>query len=578
MVTKGYGIFSPEIQMASDWGANAGLLTLKGEWWRIISSIFLHYGVLHLVLNMNALFVIGPLVERFFGSTRFFFLYFYSGIMGGIVSLWHSPLIVRAGASGAIFGLIGGMTAIAFIPKLRPPAFIAKMLISSGVFFVVVNSAIGLSVPFIDNAGHFGGLIGGAITGMILASSPGSRTKNEFNCEFFIRLLIATLVVFITCYFLLLDNTKIENALQVQQSATLYEKARTLVIEESYIESMNLARRASDLGDIHSPNLVGYLFARGLGIEADPIEAAVWFKLGADRGDPFAMMNLYHYYNSAKPVGVDLSEINNLLLAAAKKEHFPAHSQLEMIFSAFKYVDGEYYAQQITQIKKAIYNDADANIPGMIALKGWILYYGYFVPKDRALGLKLLHNAYDIGAGRAGEMLGRIYRTESEDQPADLPLAQKFFETGAQKGDPRAQYQLAIGYRDGLGTSIDIVKASNWFKRAAEQAYSPAKDALKKLEDEARSTTGNTGTPGGDKGAAPPPETVTRTGKIISGPNKGKTVTEFSDGTQEIKAPGTPPSSPSPIPQTGDIKEHDGKRYEFKGGDPNKKSNWKEAK
>jgi hypothetical protein len=58
---------------------------------------------------------------------------------------------------------------------------------------------------------------------------------------------------------------------------------------------------------------------------------------------------------------------------------------------------------------------------------------------------------------------------------------------------------------------------------------------LKKLEDEARSTTGNTGTPGGDKGAAPPPETVTRTGKITSGPNKGKTVTEFSDGTQEIK-------------------------------------------
>lgn len=91
MMTKGYGVFSPDVQLASDWGANDGSLTLNGEWWRIVTSMFLHYGVLHLLLNMNLLWISGPLIERIFGSTRFLFLYFYAGVIGAIVSLWYSP-------------------------------------------------------------------------------------------------------------------------------------------------------------------------------------------------------------------------------------------------------------------------------------------------------------------------------------------------------------------------------------------------------------------------------------------------------------------------------------------------------
>lgn len=477
MVTEGYGVFSPDTKMASDWGANDGSLTLNGEWWRIISSLFLHYGVLHLLLNMNVLWIFGSQFERIFGSTKFLFLYFYSGVIGAIVSLWYSPWKVGIGASGAIFGLIGGLTAIAFIPKLRPPVSIAKGWITSGFFFVVINGAIGLSIPVIDNAAHFGGLIGGAICGIILASSSGSKHKNKLDFALAMRLMVATTVVVSTAYFLLLNNTIIQKDLQTKKSVALYDKSVKLIASDDYIDAMELARKASDLGDPLAPNLVGVLHNRGWGVKKDPVEAALWFKLGVERDDPYAMVNLSNYYRSAKPPGVKFSEMNTLLLSAAKKEHFPAHVQLELSV-LFSNCDG----QEGEHLKKAIFDGAEEGVPAMIALKGWLFYDGRCVSKDQLLGIKLLHKSYDLGAGRAGDMLGRIYRNATEDRPADLVQALKYFETGAEKGDPRAQYELAVAYRDGLGVPIDQIRAVHWFKKAAAQKNSKAKDALKQLE------------------------------------------------------------------------------------------------
>jgi membrane associated rhomboid family serine protease/TPR repeat protein len=479
MVTQGYGVFSPDTQMATAWGGLDGPLTLNGEWWRIFTYMFLHYGVLHLVLNMNVLWIFGPLTERLFGSTKFLLLYLLSGTIAAIVSIWYSPLKVALGASGAIFGLSGAITAIALTPKLRPPAQMAKSLINAGIFFVVVNGVIGLSLPMVDNAAHFGGVIGGAMIGLILASPARSSSKNDLNSALALRLSAATLLIIGSSYFLLLNNAGIQKELQTHKSETFFKQAREAFKAEKFDETLMFARSASDLGHVYAPNFVGYLYGKGLGVDVDSTQASVWFKLGAERGDPQAMLNLYKYDLSAKPAGVSTIDMNNLLLMSAKKEYFPALSSLEL---TLLFATGKCDDQDIAELRNAIFQGAEENNPAMVALKGWMLYHGKCAPIDHELGMKLLHKSYELGAGRAGDMLGRIYLTASGDQVANLEVARKFFETGAQKGDPRAQYELGIAFRDGLGVSKDSAKAATWLKRSAAQDHDLARSALKQLE------------------------------------------------------------------------------------------------
>lgn len=90
------------------WGAKVNYLIANGEWWRLITPIFLHIGFLHLVMNSIALYYIGPLIEKIFGNSRFFIIYLFAGFSGVFASYLLSPSL-SAGASGAIFGCFGAL-------------------------------------------------------------------------------------------------------------------------------------------------------------------------------------------------------------------------------------------------------------------------------------------------------------------------------------------------------------------------------------------------------------------------------------------------------------------------------------
>src|SRR5690606_40325500 len=94
---------------SSDLVANYGPHSLAGQWWRLVSCMFVHIGLLHLGVNLWALYAIGPLVERMLGHVGFVLLYFISGCLASFASVWFSPMVVSAGASGALFGLVGGL-------------------------------------------------------------------------------------------------------------------------------------------------------------------------------------------------------------------------------------------------------------------------------------------------------------------------------------------------------------------------------------------------------------------------------------------------------------------------------------
>lgn len=164
MILSGVHFLLPENQSLLEWGANFRPLTLASQWWRLFTAIFLHIGILHLLLNMYALLYIGLLLEPYLGKTRFLAAYLISGIAASVTSLcWHD-LTISAGASGAIFGMYGVFLALLTTNLLDKS--VKKALLASIAVFVGYNILNGLKPDSgIDNAAHIGGLISGLMIG-----------------------------------------------------------------------------------------------------------------------------------------------------------------------------------------------------------------------------------------------------------------------------------------------------------------------------------------------------------------------------------------------------------------------------
>jgi rhomboid protease GluP len=174
MLAGGAGLWhSPNgVQLA--WGANFGPATQDGEWWRLGTAMFLHFGVVHLIVNMWALWDAGRLVERSFGPVRFAGIYCFSGIAGNLLSLVsHHGQAVSGGASGAIFGVYGALLVFLWFERrhIDPREF--RWLFWGALAFAVVIIALGLLIPGIDNAAHCGGLLAGLLSGVTLLRRIG---------------------------------------------------------------------------------------------------------------------------------------------------------------------------------------------------------------------------------------------------------------------------------------------------------------------------------------------------------------------------------------------------------------------
>jgi rhomboid protease GluP len=165
----GGGVFVPNAEAMIRLGTDYTPLTLGGQWWRLLTSTFLHFGLLHLAFNMWALYVNGRVAERIYGSLRYLIIYVVAGLSGSVASLFWHPIVNGAGASGAIFGVLGAL--IAFFLQRRgsvPPSVIKSQRASAAVF-VAYNLLNGVGHRGIDNAAHLGGLFGGFVMAYVLA-------------------------------------------------------------------------------------------------------------------------------------------------------------------------------------------------------------------------------------------------------------------------------------------------------------------------------------------------------------------------------------------------------------------------
>ena len=175
MVGNGVAPVEPQTDAMLRWGALSTRLVLTGQTWRLATCLFLHFGVLHLALNMWGLVMIGRAVERFYGHVGFAGLYLLAGLGGALASLYMHPIGICAGASGAIFGLIGGLLAFLVVRQRDFPSAIFKPMRRGTLSFIAINLILSRASPSIDMAGHVGGLATGFVVGLCLAPRAVTR-------------------------------------------------------------------------------------------------------------------------------------------------------------------------------------------------------------------------------------------------------------------------------------------------------------------------------------------------------------------------------------------------------------------
>ena len=153
------------------WGADFAILTASGEWWRMLTSMFLHGGILHIAVNMWALRNLGYTAELFYGRRNFLIIYFLSGLAGSAGTMVWNPIRVSVGASGAIFGVAGALAALVYFKKLPVDRALLRRDVGSIGGVIIFNLIIGARLATIDNSAHVGGLIAGTLLGFALPAT-----------------------------------------------------------------------------------------------------------------------------------------------------------------------------------------------------------------------------------------------------------------------------------------------------------------------------------------------------------------------------------------------------------------------
>jgi len=201
MLGNGAGLWHAQNSIQLAWGANFGPATQDGQWWRLGSALFLHFGLIHLAMNLWALWDGGQLVERMFGHLRFIIIYLASGLCGNLLSLViQGNEAVSGGASGAIFGVYGALLVFVWRERqqLNPGEF--RWLFWGALGFSAVSITLGLIIPGIDNSAHIGGLIAGCLLGMLFGRALTTSSPWRWQHRIFSGSLLAGGIIYLATH------------------------------------------------------------------------------------------------------------------------------------------------------------------------------------------------------------------------------------------------------------------------------------------------------------------------------------------------------------------------------------------
>jgi rhomboid protease GluP len=218
MVARGASLWMPTLDQLMFWGADRpNNVLVYGEWWRIVTAMFVHVGILHLATNMWCLWNLGLLAEPLMGSFGLFAAYILTGAAGNLLSTlknWMYPIHdasggilfqAGAGASGAVFGIAGALIVLLRSKVLPVPPEEVRRLRKSVIYFAAINLVIGLSINFgsgftgveVDNSAHIGGFLCGLLFAAPMVPRIGSpRGEFQFKLRLTVALIVLLLVLF----------------------------------------------------------------------------------------------------------------------------------------------------------------------------------------------------------------------------------------------------------------------------------------------------------------------------------------------------------------------------------------------
>lgn len=171
------------------YGGNHRELIRLGDYYRLITSMFIHVDLLHLLCNCYSLYVVGNQIESFFGKTKYLIIYFGSGIIASLLSICFNTSF-SIGASGAIFGLLGSILYFGYHYRL----YLGNVLKTQIIPLIILNLLIGFASTGIDNAAHIGGLIGGILVSMICGLKYKSNKVERFNGILMTIILLSVII------------------------------------------------------------------------------------------------------------------------------------------------------------------------------------------------------------------------------------------------------------------------------------------------------------------------------------------------------------------------------------------------
>lgn len=171
-------------------GANYGPYTLTGQWWRLLSYMFMHGGILHIAFNMWCLWDLGALCESLYGRVTYAAIYLITGAAAGLTSVAWNPGVLSVGASGAIFGLAGAMIASFYLGEFSLPSIAIRGTLRSLLIFAAFNLFFGSMFAGVDNAAHIGGLVWGLIIGALIAKVAPHDSAKRAGVIVFVALAV----------------------------------------------------------------------------------------------------------------------------------------------------------------------------------------------------------------------------------------------------------------------------------------------------------------------------------------------------------------------------------------------------
>lgn len=172
-----FGVFFTNYEVFLNVFSIHGPSIRAGQYYRLLTGIFIHSGIFHILFNCYALYILGSQIESFFGKVKFTIIYFFSGLIGALFSMTFGGNYASVGASGAIFGLMGSLLYFGYYYRV----YLGNVVKSQIIPLIVANLVIGFISPGIDNYAHIGGLLGGILITIALGVKDKSTLFEKIN-------------------------------------------------------------------------------------------------------------------------------------------------------------------------------------------------------------------------------------------------------------------------------------------------------------------------------------------------------------------------------------------------------------